>query len=230
MDNERLKKQMDFILEMDKMKSIMRQTYLANGERKENDAEHSWHLALMCGILAEYSNEPIDVLKTMKMVLLHDAIEIDAGDTYAYDAAGNQTKKEREQKAADRIFPILPEDMAKEYRNLWEEFEESRTPEAKFAHGKTKYLFRKVARKYIPEDTAARKKLGFPVPVRVWLRDDDWYGRVKKMFQSPISRQYFHTEKLTALLEEHHAGKKDNSRKIWTVLAFLFWYQEYFDE
>ena len=134
MDNERLKKQMDFILEMDKMKSIMRQTYLANGERKENDAEHSWHLALMCGILAEYSNEPIDVLKTMKMVLLHDAIEIDAGDTYAYDAAGNQTKKEREQKAADRIFPILPEDMAKEYRNLWEEFEESRTPEAKFAH------------------------------------------------------------------------------------------------
>ena len=134
MDNERLKKQMDFILEMDKMKSIMRQTYLANGERKENDAEHSWHLALMCGILAEYSNEPIDVLKTMKMVLLHDAIEIDAGDTYAYDAAGNQTKKEREQKAADRIFPMLPEDMAKEYRNLWEEFEESRTPEAKFAH------------------------------------------------------------------------------------------------
>lgn len=87
-----------------------------------------------------------------------------------------------------------------------------------------------MARKYIPEDTAARKKLGFPVPVRVWLRDDDWYGRVKKMFQSPISRQYFHTEKLTALLEEHHAGKKDNSRKIWTVLAFLFWYQEYFDE
>lgn len=111
-------------------------------------------------------------------------------------------------------------------------FEAVRTlpPEAKFAHGKTKYLFRKVARKYIPEDTAARKKLGFPVPVRVWLRDDDWYGRVKKMFQSPISRQYFHTEKLTALLEEHHAGKKDNSRKIWTVLAFLFWYQEYFDE
>ncbi len=112
MDNERLKKQMDFILEMDKMKSIMRQTYLANGERKENDAEHSWHLALMCGILAEYSNEPIDVLKTMKMVLLHDAIEIDAGDTYAYDAAGNQTKKEREQKAAD------PESF-RYFRKIW---------------------------------------------------------------------------------------------------------------
>ena len=96
MDNKRLKKQMDFILEMDKMKSIMRQTYLANGERKENDAEHSWHLALMCGILAEYSNEPIDVLKTMKMVLLHDAIEIDAGDTYAYDAAGKSGSKRRQ--------------------------------------------------------------------------------------------------------------------------------------
>ena len=127
-------KQMAFIMELDKIKKITRQTYLSDGSRKENDAEHSWHLALMCGILAEYSNEPIDVLKTMKMVLLHDAIEIDAGDTYAYDAAGNQTKKEREQKAADRIFPILPEDMVKEYRSLWEEFEESRTPEAKFAH------------------------------------------------------------------------------------------------
>ena len=98
---ERLQQQMKFILEVDKVKQIIRQTYLADGSRKENDAEHSWHLALMCGILAEYSNEPIDVLKTMKMVLLHDAIEIDAGDTYAYDAAGNQTKKEREQKAAD---------------------------------------------------------------------------------------------------------------------------------
>ena len=133
MDNERLKKQMDFILEMDKMKSIMRQTYLANGERKENDAEHSWHLALMCGILAEYSNEPIDVLKTMKMVLLHDAIEIDAGDTYAYDAAGNQTKKEREQKAADRIFGLLPKNRGTFLMELWKEFEAGETPEAKFA-------------------------------------------------------------------------------------------------
>ena len=94
----------------------------------------------------------------------------------------------------------------------------------------TKFAFREVAAEKLPESTFKKKKLGFPVPVRVWLRDDDWYGRVKKMFQSPISRQYFHTEKLTALLEEHHAGKKDNSRKIWTVLAFLFWYQEYFDE
>ena len=131
---ERLEQQFAFIREIDKEKFIGRQTYLTDGERKENDAEHAWHMAIMTVLLAEYSNEPIDVLKTMKMVLLHDAIEIDAGDTYAYDAAGNQTKKEREQKAADRIFPILPEDMAKEYRNLWEEFEESKTPEAKFAH------------------------------------------------------------------------------------------------
>ena len=131
---ERLEQQFAFIREIDKEKFIGRQTYLTDGERKENDAEHAWHMAIMTVLLAEYSNEPIDVLKTMKMVLLHDAIEIDAGDTYAYDAAGNQTKKEREQKAADRIFPILPEDMVKEYRSLWEEFEESRTPEAKFAH------------------------------------------------------------------------------------------------
>ena len=135
MDNERLKKQMDFILEMDKMKSIMRLKHILQMEaQRKMMQEHSWHLALMCGILAEYSNEPIDVLKTMKMVLLHDAIEIDAGDTYAYDAARQPDKKKSGSKRADRIFPILPEDMAKEYRNLWEEFEESRTPEAKFAH------------------------------------------------------------------------------------------------
>ncbi len=130
---KRLEQQLKFILELDKIKSIVRQTYLANGERKEDDAEHSWHLALMCFTLAEYANEPIDVLKTMKMVLLHDVIEIDAGDTYAYDTAGNETKRARELAAAERIFPILPEDQAEEYRSLWDEFEERKTPEAKFA-------------------------------------------------------------------------------------------------
>ena len=116
MDEIRLRQQLEFILELDKIKSIMRQTYLANGTRKENDAEHSWHLALMCFTLAEYANEPIDVLKTMKMVLLHDVIEIDAGDTYAYDTAGNETKRQRELLAAERIFHILPEDQAAEYQ------------------------------------------------------------------------------------------------------------------
>ena len=127
-------KQIAFIMELDKIKQIGRQTYLADGSRKENDAEHSWHLALMCFVLAEYANEPIDVLKTMKMVLLHDVIEIDAGDTYAYDTEGNKTKREREVKAADRIFGLLPEGQRTEFRGLWDEFEKMETPEAKFAN------------------------------------------------------------------------------------------------
>lgn len=127
-------KQISFILELDKIKHITRQTYLCDGSRKENDAEHSWHLALMCFVLADYANEPIDVLKTMKMVLLHDVIEIDAGDTYAYDTEGNKTKRERELKAADRIFGLLPEGQAQEYRGLWDEFEAMETSESKFAN------------------------------------------------------------------------------------------------
>ena len=132
--DERLKKQMDFLLEVDKLKFIYRQTYLSNGERKENDAEHSWHLALMAVLLQEYANEPVDVAKVMTMVLIHDLVEIDAGDTYAYDAEGNQTKREREVKAAKRIFGMLPEDQEETFRALWEEFEAYETPEAKFAH------------------------------------------------------------------------------------------------
>ncbi len=131
--DERLKKQMDFILEVDKLKNITRQTYLSSGERKENDTEHSWHLALMCALLAEHANEKIDVQKTMLMVLIHDIVEIDAGDTYAYDAQGNTTKRQREVAAADRIFHLLPEDQEAYLRDLWEEFEEAKTPEAKFA-------------------------------------------------------------------------------------------------
>jgi putative hydrolase of HD superfamily len=127
-------KQINFIMELDKIKNIGRQTYIADGSRKENDAEHSWHLALMAFVLADYANEPIDVLKTMKMVLLHDVIEIDAGDTYAYDVEGNKSKRVRELKAADRIFGLLPEPQAWEYRALWDEFEEMETAEAKFAN------------------------------------------------------------------------------------------------
>ena len=129
----RLEKQLRFILEADKSKQVFRQTYLSDGTRKENDAEHSWHLALMCALLSEYANEPIDAAKTMIMVLIHDLIEIDAGDTYAYDEAGNATKRERELKAADRIFKLLPDDQSAWLRGLWEEFEEAETPEARFA-------------------------------------------------------------------------------------------------
>lgn len=131
---ERLEQQLNFLLEMDKLKSVIRQTYLADGSRKEDDAEHSWHLAMMAFILAEYANEPIDVLKTMKMVMLHDVIEIDAGDTYAYDTAGNETKRARELEAADRIFALLPADQAAEFRGLWDEFEAMETMEARFAN------------------------------------------------------------------------------------------------
>lgn len=131
--NERLKKQLEFILELDKIKKIGRQTYLSDASRKENDAEHSWHLAIMAVLLAEQANEKIDVLKTVTMVLIHDVVEIDAGDTYAYDSAGNESKREREEKAADRIFNILPTDQAKYMRELWEEFEAGETAEAKFA-------------------------------------------------------------------------------------------------
>lgn len=129
-----LRQQMEFLLEMDRAKQIGRQTYLSDGSRKENDAEHSWHMALMVFLLADYANEPIDVLKTMKMILLHDVIEIDAGDTYAYDEEGNQTKRERECAAADRIFGLLPKGQGQECRMLWEEFEAMETPEAKFAN------------------------------------------------------------------------------------------------
>ena len=129
----RLYQQMEFILEADKEKFIGRQTYLSDASRKENDAEHAWHLALMAMLLGEHSNEEVDTLRVMSMVLIHDMVEIDAGDTYAYDTVGGKTQREREVKAAERIFNLLPEDQAKYVRGLWDEFEEEKTPEAKFA-------------------------------------------------------------------------------------------------
>ena len=131
---ERLEQQIRFIIEVDKVKNIFRQTYLADGQRKENDAEHSWHLALSAVLLKEHMKEDVDLMKVMIMVLIHDLVEIDAGDTYAYDAAGAVTKREREVKAADRIFGILPEDQGTYFRSLWDEFEEYESADAKFAH------------------------------------------------------------------------------------------------
>lgn len=125
---------MNFILELDKEKNILRQTHLTGHGRREDDAEHAWHMAIMCYLLSEYSNEKIDVLHTMIMCLIHDVVEIDAGDTYAYDEEGKKTQHEREEKAADRIFALLPDDQAKDLRALFEEFEEDLTPEAHFAH------------------------------------------------------------------------------------------------
>lgn len=132
--NSRLNKQIQFLKEIDKEKFIGRQTYLTDGERKENDSEHAWHMAIMTLLLSEYSNEEIDVLRTVSMLLIHDLVEIDAGDTYAYDEEAKKTQTDREQKAADRIFNLLPEDQAEKMYSLWREFEEWETPEAKFAH------------------------------------------------------------------------------------------------
>jgi len=133
MINDRLGKDIQFILELDKMKSILRQTTLIDGSRRENDAEHSWHIAVMAMVLSEYSNKKIDVCKVVKMLLIHDLVEIYAGDTFCYDKKGNESKQERELKAADRIFGLLDEDKGKELRALWEEFEEMKTNEAIFA-------------------------------------------------------------------------------------------------
>ncbi len=131
---ERLQKQMAFLLEVDKMKNIIRQTYLSDGSRKENDAEHSWHLALMAIILSEYFDKDIDLLKVVKMLLIHDIVEIDAGDTFCHDQKANEDKKEREEKAAKRIYQILPDDQAQEYKSLWHEFENVSTKESVFAN------------------------------------------------------------------------------------------------
>lgn len=133
MTNDRLAKDIQFILELDKMKSILRQTTLIDASRRENDAEHSWHIAVMAMVLSEYSNKKIDVCKVVKMLLIHDLVEIYAGDTFCYDKKGNESKHERELKAADRIFGLLDEDKGKELRALWEEFEEMKTNEAIFA-------------------------------------------------------------------------------------------------
>ena len=125
---------MEHVLEIDKEKNIRRQTLISDASRQETDAEHAWHLAVMCALLSEYSNEKIDVAHTMLMVLMHDLVEIDAGDTYAYDEEGNKSKEERELKAADRIYNLLPPDQAKMARELWDEFEAMETPEARFAN------------------------------------------------------------------------------------------------
>ena len=130
----RLKKQLEFSLEIDNEKQVFRQTHLSGHGRNENDAEHAWHMAVMSYILKEYANEKIDIARTMIMCLIHDIVEIDAGDTYAYDDEGKKTQAEREQKAKNRIFSILPEEQAAEMKAIFDEFEANETVEARFAH------------------------------------------------------------------------------------------------
>ena len=131
--NTRLDRQIAFILEIDKLKSVLRRSYLLNETRHENSAEHSWHLSVMALVLAEHTSAEMDTLRVLKMLLVHDIVEIDSGDTYIYDAAGNDTKAAREQEAAERIFGLLPPDQQRELTQLWQEFEARETPEAKFA-------------------------------------------------------------------------------------------------
>lgn len=130
---QRLRQQLQFILEIDRLKGVLRRSYLIDVDRHENSAEHSWHLALAAMVLAEHAKEPIDVSKVIRLVLVHDLVEIDAGDTFIYDDAANVGKAAREQEAANRLFGILPEDQAKSFMALWREFEDRQTAEAKFA-------------------------------------------------------------------------------------------------
>ena len=133
MDKERFLRQLDFILEADKEKNIFRQTHLSGGGRLENDAEHAWHMAMMVYLLREYADENFDTSRAMMMALIHDIVEIDAGDTYAYDTVALETQKDREAAAAERIFGLLPEDQREELHALFLEFEAGESPEARFA-------------------------------------------------------------------------------------------------
>ncbi len=130
---DRLARQIDFLLELDRLKSVQRRTVLLDRSRRENSAEHSWHLALFALVLAEQANQPVDLAKVVVMALVHDIVEIDAGDTFIYDAAGAESKAARERAAAERIFGLLPDDQAAEFRAVWDEFEAAETPEARFA-------------------------------------------------------------------------------------------------
>ncbi|MDQ7094525.1 HD domain-containing protein [Desulfosporosinus sp. PR] len=133
MKNPRLKQQIEFIVEIDRLKRIFRQNVVIGTEEQENDAEHSWHLAVMAVLLTEYSAEALNTLRVLKMLLVHDLVEIYAGDTFCYDEKGNLDKLEREQKAADKLFNLLPSDQAQEIMDLWQEFEAVETPEARYA-------------------------------------------------------------------------------------------------
>ncbi len=131
---DRIRQQVTFIECLDRLKLVLRQNLVMDESRRENSAEHSWHIATMAMVMAEYAPRPVDLLKVVKMLLLHDVVEVDAGDTFCYDVAGNHDKEEREQRAADRLFALLPADQARDFRALWDEFETGETAEAAFAN------------------------------------------------------------------------------------------------
>ncbi|HUP23281.1 MAG TPA: HD domain-containing protein [Thermoanaerobaculia bacterium] len=130
---ERLARQLDFVIEIDRLKTVLRRTDISDGSRLENSAEHSWHISVMALLLAEYAGESLDITRVLEMLLVHDIVEVDAGDTFCYDAAANHDREEREQRAAERLFGLLPSDQAERFRARWDEFEARATPEARFA-------------------------------------------------------------------------------------------------
>lgn len=138
--DERLGRQIGFLQEVDRLKGVLRRSYVLAGERRENSAEHCWHVALAAVLLSEHAAEPVDVGRVVMMLLVHDLVEIDAGDTFVYDRAGQADKAERERAAAGRVFGLLPEDQAGELRAIWEEFEARRTPDARFAAARDRLL------------------------------------------------------------------------------------------
>lgn len=137
---DRLDQQIRFTMEIDKLKTILRRSYITAGEKLENSAEHCWHAAVLASLLSEYSDHEINESRVIKMLLLHDIVEIDAGDTYFFDEKGNADKEEREQKAADRLFGLLPEDQAQEFRAIWEEYEKRESNDAKFAYALDRFI------------------------------------------------------------------------------------------
>jgi len=134
MNSQRLDRQLQFLLEIDRLKQVERQTSIVGGHRRENTAEHSWHLAMYALVLREWSNVDVDLSHVLALCLVHDIVEIDAGDTFAYDTAAYSDKDEREQRAADRLFGLLPPDQGARFRALWEEYEAMETPESRFAN------------------------------------------------------------------------------------------------
>ena len=197
MELDRLNKQMQFIIEIDKVKAVMRRNYLTDGSRRENDSEHSWHLAMMVVILSEYFKSA-DILKTVKMVLIHDLVEIYAGDTFAYDEQGYQDKDEREQAAADRIFTLLPEDQAEEYRRLWDEFERMDTDEAIFAAAVDRMqplLMNSEARGKMWKEHKVTKEMAMKRNSLVFEDTPEIIAEfVRKRIEDAASKHYFHED------------------------------------
>lgn len=195
MELDRLNKQMRFIIEIDKVKSVLRRNYLTDGSRRENDSEHSWHLAMMVVILSEYF-KGCDILKTVKMVLIHDLVEIYAGDTFAYDEQGYLDKDEREQAAADRIFTLLPEDQATEYRGLWDEFERMDTDEAIFAAAVDRMqplLMNSEARGKMWKEHRVTKEMAMKRNRMVFEDTPEIIAEfVRKRIEDAASKHYFH--------------------------------------